>query len=130
MDDKKVNISSSRSSVSTADSSDTDILGLNRTDSSDAGIGGKSKPKADDSKVLKESSVGDFFARGSPDTVKEAKMNGPQVTRERLPDGGEKITTVRQEVQPDGSIRTVTESKTVYENKQVCYTNYTCYILL
>ena len=61
-----------------------------------------------------------------PKTMSE--MNGPQVKREKLPDGGEKITTTRQVKQADGSIKTMTESKTVYPEtststttqKQVC----------
>ncbi len=49
-----------------------------------------------------------------PEADKMADMNGPQVVREKLPDGGEKITTTRQVRQPDGTIKTMTESKTVY----------------
>ena len=40
------------------------------------------------------------------------------MTREKLADGGEKITTTRKIKQADGSIKTMTESKTVYPEVQ------------
>ena len=47
-----------------------------------------------------------------------SEVGTPQVTREKLADGGEKITTTRKIKQADGSIKTMTESKTVYPEVQ------------
>lgn len=72
------------------------------------------KPEAEAAKPAEKKPAEPEPKKAEAEDAKMATMNGPQVVREKLPDGGEKVTTTRQVQQADGTVKTVTESKTVY----------------